>query len=1286
MVATVDGTPVALPADARARELLAWLAVNPGPHSRSRLAGLLRPDVPEESARKTLRDAVYELRRAFAPAEPVVATRESVELRAEVDLAAFAAAGAAGRLEEAAWVAGYAPALGDAASVSGSGGAASVGGSGGAASVGGSGGAASVGGSGGAASVGGSGGAASVGGSGGAASVGGSGGAASVGGSGGAASVGAPHAARASVELSRLSRDNPSLARGSGGEATLGGATLDGGATLGGGELLPGLDSDWALQARGEHAADVAAVLERLAAAAEGVDALAWTRARIEHEPLGEGAHRDLIRLLATAGDRPAALAVADQLAERLKRELRVPPSPETRALVEEVRRGRVGTAAPTTQLPLPAPLARTTRPEGREHPLASLQAAWEEAATGSLQIAVASGEPGIGKTTLLGEFARRVHSKGAAVLFGRSDEQGLLPYQPWVEALERHLGALPPVERERVLGDGALARLLPSLPQAGLSGDPAGDRHRAFEAVRTLLEEASAERPLLLVLDDLQWADPDSLQLLRHIARMAYEAHVLIAISLRQTELTEAVAATLADLRREGPLVQLALRGIDEDAVAAVLARHDAAGDAAAYRERTGGNPFFLDELLREEALGSGDRPPPGVCEVIGRRIARLPGPARCVLQAGAALGMEFEPLVLTTPERVLDGLAAAVAAGLLAPVDERRYMFPHALIRETVLAEMPPSRKAGMHLAIADVLEAQSGHAGEIAKHVRAAGECAPPERRIASELAAGRQAEAALAYEDAAAHYEAALAEVRHSRPGAALVDVRRGRGAAPDEERRGSPGAAPDEERRGSPGATPDEERRGSPGAAPDEKRRGSPGATPDEERRGSPGATPGEVGRKPTPGAADRAEILLALGAARDRAGRRPQAQAAFDEAIELARERHDPLLLARAALGRGGVGVLVAATDERVTRPLEQALAALPANERALAARLRARLSLEFYYADHDRAAALSAHAVSDARRSGDSSALASALNARRVVLWRPEHIEERLDVSTEMIEAAEAAGDRESVLQGRNWRVVDLMELGEREALDHEIAAYETLADAVGLAHFRWYVPLWRSALAQLEGRWADAEALSRDAITLAARSGDQMAPWLIQVQDEATAEARGTPELVDRARMVEQAKTSAEPWSWLSVAAYLDAVTGHEDRARAALRELVADGGAKLPTGLNWHVLAYVAETAALLRDREAAELLYATARAARPPVPRCRAWWRVHRLRPVLHRGPRPRPRTLRRGRAAPAPGDHREPANRCAPPRDHGAGAPRRAVDRTRRNRARARAVARGRRAG
>ncbi len=228
-------------------------------------------------------------------------------------------------------------------------------------------------------------------------------------------------------------------------------------------------------------------------------------------------------------------------------------------------------------------------------------------------------------------------------MLFGRSDEQGLLPYQPWVEALERHLAGLTPVERERRLGDGALARLLPSLGAVREDVDAAGERYRAFEAVRALLEETAAERPVLLVLDDLHWADPDSLQLLRHLARMAHGARVLVAISMREAELT---AAAADDARRPAPRgaarSSSPLTGLDEDAVAAVLARHGADGDAAAYRERTGGNPFFLDELLRDEAEHGvaggtaagrprGDRPPPRPPSprgAPGARGGRRPGP----------------------------------------------------------------------------------------------------------------------------------------------------------------------------------------------------------------------------------------------------------------------------------------------------------------------------------------------------------------------------------------------------------------------------------------------------------------------------------------------------------------------------------------------------------------------------------------------------------------------------------------------------------------------------------
>ena len=555
-----------------------------------------------------------------------------------------------------------------------------------------------------------------------------------------------------------------------------------------------------------------------------------------------------------------------------------------------------------------------------------------------------------------------------------------------------------------------------------------------------------------------------------------------------------------------KGPLVSLALSGLDEAAVAAVLARHDATGDAAAYRERTGGNPFFLDELLREEAEdATAGFPPPGVCEVIRRRIARLPGPGRCVLQAGAAQGMEFEPLVLTTPERVVDGLAAAVAAGLLTQIGERRYAFPHALVAEAVLADMSPSRRGCLHLRIADVLTEQDRHPGEIVKHVRAAGQLAPPERHVAAELAAARHAEAALAYADAAGHYEAALVA------------------------------------------------------------------------------------------GAPDRAEILLALGAAHDRAGRRPQARAAFVQVVELARDVGCARLLARAALGRGGVGVLVAAPDAALSGALEEALTRLPAGERALAARLRARLAIERYYPDRVGAEELSERAVEDARASGDPAALAAALNGRRVALWTPERIDERLDASTEMIAAAEAAGDREGMLQGRNWRVVDLMELGQRTALESEIDAYTELADVVGLAHYRWYVPLWRSTLAQLEGRWEHAVTLGRDALALAGEAADAMAPWLVRVQRDCALDVRGHPEDLDRAYFAEQAAASADPFAWLVSVVLIDAVRGDQAGARRQLARLMADFGPDMPAGVNWPVLGDLAEAVTLLGDRAAAARVY-------------------------------------------------------------------------------------------
>jgi DNA-binding SARP family transcriptional activator len=1001
---SANGASLPLPTDARARELLAWLALHPGAHGRSALAGTLRPDVPEASARKTLRTAVYELRRALGDtaAAALSAGRDAIRLddaHVRVDAREFARLCARGELE-------------------------------------------------------------------------------------------------AAVRLSR-------------------------------GDLLAGLDADWVLRARDEHAAELAGCLGALAERARGAgdlaQAIAWARRRLEVEPLSESAHRELVRLLAAAGDRAAALAAVDAFAARLRRELGVPPSPETRALVEEIRRGR-GASAPraaSVHAALPAPLARTVRPVGREDALRRLSAAWEDARSGALRVALVSGEPGIGKTTLVGEFCQRAHAAGAAILYGRCDEEPLLPHQPFVEALERHLSSLPAPEREAWLAarGGALGRLLPGMGTAVTDEGGPAERYAAFEALRSLVEQTAAARPLVLVLDDLHWADAGTLRLLRHLARMAGGARALLALCARDAELNAEAAAAIADLRRDGPLLTLALAGLDDEAVGALVAARRGGTDpetARRLRAQTGGNPFFLDELLRDGDQRPDARPPPGVREVVGRRVARLGTATQDVLALAAVAGLEFDvgDLALAAgrdPGDVLEALDDAAASGLVAATRPAHgYAFSHALVAEALLAGLPPARRARLHLAVADALErrhpaAAGRHAAEIARHLQAAGPLAAPERIVAWEAAAARQAAAALAYEQAASHYEAALTALPH--------------------------------------------------------------------------------------PGAPERVELLLGLGGAHDRAGHRSAARDAFRGAAELARAAGDGRLLAQAALGHGGLGITIAAADPAVVDLLEQARAIVPRDARGLRVRLRTRLAVELFYDDPRRAAALSADAVAEAREDPDAGTLAAALNGRRVVLWSPAHADERLAVAAEMVALAEAAGDREPLLQARNWRILDLLELGRVSEAAAEIDAYAEHADALGLPHYRWYVPLWRAGLALLGGRWQEAAARGEEALAAGEQADDPNAPLLVRLQRQCGLEAQRRYADMDRAWIEQMASSPPAGNAWATWLAEIDAHTGETARAHRLVSELSRDGCAALPLDANWHALCDLAEAAATLGDREAA-----------------------------------------------------------------------------------------------
>jgi hypothetical protein len=280
--------------------------------------------------------------------------------------------------------------------------------------------------------------------------------------------------------------------------------------------------------------------------------------------------------------------------------------------------------------------------------------------------------------------------------------------------------------------------------------------------------------------------------------------------------------------------------------------------------------------------------------------------------------------------------------------------------------------------------------------------------------------------------------------------------------------------------------------------------------------------------------------------------------------------------------------------DAATVALLEEALADA---EGVLRSELLARLAVELYYApSRDRSEALSSEAVAVAEAAGDARAVANALNARHVALWKPDRLRERRATADAMIERARAAGDPQLELQARNWRVVDLFEAGEIAEWRAEVRRHGELAQRLRMPAFTWYTPLWTAVDAINAGRWEEAAELRERARADGTRAGDRNADLFAEMLLAADAMLRGELDRLDRALMEDKIANSPAGMAWRGSYAWELAATGHADPAREQLAIVSRDGFAALPFDANWtSALAECAEACVLLGDAEQAAAIY-------------------------------------------------------------------------------------------
>jgi len=801
--------------------------------------------------------------------------------------------------------------------------------------------------------------------------------------------------------------------------------------------------------------------------------------------------------------------------------------------------------------IPLPGPLRLSPAFgfAGRTHELATLRALLPRSAGEGRRAALVAGEPGSGKSRLVRELARDVAGEGAIVLYGDCDGVVGSPYGPFAAALEhlvRH--ADPEVLRGHLAAAGAdLTRLLPGLEArigalpAPVAADADTERHRLHTAVTDLLVGVSSETPVLVVLEDVHWADTSTLLLLRHLVRSGAAARLLLVATFRDAEadVPAELEETLVDVYRTEGVVRIRLGGLSHDEIAEFVRLATGVEPApelrAALEDLTGGNAFLVTELWRELLdagaieIGPGGarlvRPaaelgaPTTVREVVSQRLVRLSREANEALALAAVAGAEFE---LDTVRRagivdeglVLGAVDEAVGSGLLVeePGPRIAYRFAHELVRRAVTERLSAARKAELHLLVAEALEAtrppgdSRAVLAALAHHYAAAAAVGGVERAVDYNLLAADSAADALAFGEAEARFRVAL------------------------------------------------------------------------------------ELGIRD---AGERVDVMLRLGDACHRAGHADAALDAFTRASELARSLGNPDALARAAIGFEEAAWRPAMHDAASVERLEEAAAALGKEDSELGALVLRGLARALELRGEPSSAELARNdSIAMSRRRADQRTLGATL---ATAYWaRGSSTNE--DVNGMLLEAREIGrelADVEIESEALSWLAPSYVVLCDHDAARDTIAQLFTIARRLSQPFLLHVAEHYAAALALCDGGLAEAEGAVRRSQEWGRLLTGRNASGTHAIQTFGLRREQGR--LAELAPVVRLLDAETREGAWGPGLAALLAELGMESEARAELHRILDEGIGSLRPSLWLASLVYLADACAALDDAEAAAVLY-------------------------------------------------------------------------------------------